>query len=227
MSLGMLFFMRLNFPLLIPKESSSSFVSEVCHSTQPFFIPCDHLFQSPDILVVHLLDIPTSHDSAPFIVMPSSSMPSSSHSLDTSNETSVTSVIPSDYGVIRYVPDESTFFPVSQLLPCISGPDSTSFVAYSDFVPSSISHTPTSSTTPVTIHPMLTRSKSPHQLSSSASLQPNQPPANTHTMITRSKPCSLQALTSIFPSSIHLVNKEPSSVHEALLSPHRVTVVQE
>lgn len=189
----------------------------------PFFIPCDPLFQSLDAPIDPSPDIHTSHDSAPFIIMPSSCP-----SLGTSNDAYVLSVLPFDSGAIRYVPNESTIVPLTQpLAPIILSvtiPGSTSSTTFVNPFPSSVSHIPASSSALVSIHSMLTMSEFAHQLPSSYS---SQPPTSTHPMITRSQASSLQALTAFCHPSIDLVNKEPISVHEALLYPLWVVVLYE
>lgn len=70
---------------------------------------------------------------------------------------------------------------------------------------------------------MITRSKSFLLLPSSVSCTP---PPSTHPMVTRSK-SSLQALTTFCPSPNDIQSRKPNSIHEALLSPHWTTAVQE
>lgn len=213
MFLEMLSFMRLSFHLLILEVILLSLYHQNGSHLQNlfFFIPCDTMFQSSRPTVVSP-DILTAHDSTRFFNMPSSS-PSLGNSNDVSPDPHVVS------GTIWYIPHDTTLVPVNQTefdsSPTCFGPP-----AYT--LPDS-SLILISSSVPLTTHLMLTKSKSALLFSPSGS--PN-PSPSTHPMITLSKSC-LQASTDFYPSSPDLLNREPISINETLLSPHWATIVQE
>lgn len=201
---------------------------------QPFFIPCDPLFQplSFDSSGIHL-----STGYASFVPFSSSDLdPSSFHQISSPAQLHLpvvtdslpVSSLPINYAPVHVVgpPHTSSANPLSSCIYIPSAHDSTlvplSSVVSSEPIPSSPS-IPLHITPSANAHPMLTRSKASQSVPIPTSF------STPHPLLTRSKVAqsSLQALTTISVSSDDMVYREPTSIYEDLQSHYWTEVVQE